>query len=875
MHTLSRPLATERRHWPARGTRRPHCFAFTLVALATLASGAAQQQPESNEGASPGQPIPEVVTAAAQAGPEEDSASAAVVEAQQDVADPEPNESSRARLPRPEDSLAAAWVDRIEQLSQDLLVGRQTLEDADRQYEELALILRERVRILDQTLDSADSPSDAAAMPQGDPPRTVEQLHVSLLSLYETRVRLLDLVSPELRGAVLGTELRGVRALQQEVNGVVQHVRFLNLSLPTSAERMGERLLLAPIPTLINFFKLFVVWLLLRAWRRWAPAGLPAARRRLGALRPQRGIYERVSTFLWYFNRVRQPIEWQIMIGAIFRYVALPEFPQQKEVALIVLRFLLSTWFAVRLIDAFAVRFGRFESEEVAAVRLRSLRLLAVWVLLLLLGTRIAELLAGKAALHAWVWVVFKALAIPVVVLLLRWWRSYVLERLESELGSTPWLEAVRTRSQPMRRLLDTTVGVGRLALLQISRTTIRSLSSVEGGRRLVAGVMRRDIARQSAQLETVGQPLPDDRRIALREPTTTLVEGVGTRLLAQIGDATAGSGLPLALVGERGSGKTTTLRRALDKLEAPSLFLECPYGDFEALRSALAHELGMAPGSLDSRAFGERASELGLRAIAIDNAHRLSRPIVGGQQDLDRAATFLRDSRAGLTLLSSFDSASWQYLSRLRENRNIGTPLMVPPWTEKQIARLIEIKCDELGLELDFSHLMLPRRFDEVEYSSPEERHRVGFYRMLWFSSDGNPKVAQRLWARSLLVSEEGRLVVRFPDEPDPAELEAVTLPHLLVLRYIAQCEAATADEIAAGLRMDIEEVSNSLFLSQRRGWVEPCEARYRISGIWFRTITRVLSRKNLLLSNRQSMLALANREDETRAEETPGEAA
>ena len=55
--------------------------------------------------------------------------------------------------------------------------------------------------------------------------------------------------------------------------------------------------------------------------------------------------------------------------------------------------------------------------SDSSGLRLRSLRLLAAWLLILGLGLAIAEDLAGQGTLYAWVWNFFKFFTLPVLIL--------------------------------------------------------------------------------------------------------------------------------------------------------------------------------------------------------------------------------------------------------------------------------------------------------------------------------------------------------------------------------------------------------------------------------------------------------------------------
>jgi hypothetical protein len=160
----------------------------------------------------------------------------------------------------------------------------------------------------------------------------------------------------------------------------------------------------------------------------------------------------------------------------------------------------------------------------------------------------------------------------------------------------------------------------------------------------------------------------------------------------------------------------------------------------------------------------------------------------------------------------------------------------------------LIDLRCTEVDISPDFGNLVLPRQLDEVDYDTHEERNRRGFSRILWNAAEGNPEVALQLWVDSLSVSPDGKIIVNIPRLPETGELEGLNITVLLVLRVITQSGLATQDDIIESLRFPMGDVVRAVRFSMQHGWIEEINGRYRLTWKWFRSITLVLSRQNLL---------------------------
>jgi len=227
---------------------------------------------------------------------------------------------------------------------------------------------------------------------------------------------------------------------------------------------------------------------------------------------------------------------------------------------------------------------------------------------------------------------------------------------------------------------------------------------------------------------------------------------------------------------------------------------------------------------------------------------------MLGGQSELDRLSKRIRALDTTLTTVATIDSAAWQYLSRVREGQLTGVATIeISAWTEGQIGELIEQRSAELGMDLSYHRLTFPRLLLEQDFDTPEQGVRASFRRILWSEADGNPSVAMSLLVDALIVEPDGRFAVQLPDNPSPNELEGVKLVTLLVLRFLLQSDGATTKDLVAGLRYAESMIQNALRTATMRGWIEELDGHYRVTWKWFRTVTRVLARRNFLGSTRQ----------------------
>ena len=768
------------------------------------------------------------------------------------------------------------WAQRLELLLDEIRKGEKERKDADALYMELAPILQERRRKLRKALVWAQSPiaiisvdeqtlqtsqegagveaEQTAEVPGATPqpqPITVKNLHATVTALYDMRIGLLQHVTTEFRAGVTGAGLTGVRELNGEIEQLILHVRFQVLSIPQEFANATNILRRAPLPIIGHTLELILALVVFFWWRRWAASGLAKARRKLLDARPRRRRNLRIAKFLWYVDRVRSPLEWLVLLAVFFSVVDLPIQDELEKAPWIAAQWVLLAWFAVAFINAMAARGIAGLSGESAALRLRSLQLVAAWLVLLGLGLDLAVEYTGRGTIYAWFWMLFEILTLPVLILLIALWRSEIFRQLENEPKNPAWVRNALQHKRGPRSYVSAAVASPYLITVRLQQQFLRAISGLEWGRRLQASLYKRELTREKARLGTLGgQPISAELRDRLLVGRGQIIDKVArgelTRLAELVEDDRGGVAV---IVAERGCGKSLMLQRLAMKFERQALIFDCPPAGYEAFQKAFAGALGLSEDKASSGEIARGLKKCGARLVGIDNLHRLIRPVKGGQQGLDRLSQLFRETGGRILWILTIDKLTWHFLNSVRAERAV-TPAIFELllWTEEQIGDLIDQRCRDAGITPDFGQLILPRHDDDAGQETLAERNRLAFHRLLWDAADGNPAVALRLWADSLAVTEDGKVIVHLPSPPATSEIEKLTPTQLLVLRVIAQSELIARDEIVESLRFSEANVGNAILVSLQQGWVEEVDGRYRLSWDWYRTITRVLVRRNFL---------------------------
>ena len=818
--------------------------------------------------------LPVAVNAAEQNTTSENSETAQAQETEQkEIAEPaETSAESESSADQPADEVSTPkseverWQERVETLLEEIDKGLKTSEEANQLYEELSQQLRLKRKVLDDVLRWAESPTtevEAASQPvEGEDvvvgeerSVTVEDVYNSMVGLYETRILLLQAVTPDLKTQITGHGEAGQTKFKGEMEYMMLYLRFHAMAIPQLWPLLLDQLVATPVLIIFDLLKLVLAIVLFRWWRQWAPQGLVDLRGRIMRIRPRTQHSLRLARLVWYLQEIRAPLEWMILLGVLIKLVSTPSLIVIEDFLHIVFNALLFAWLAVRLINAIASRGVAGLADDTSGLRLRSLRLVAAWILVLSLGLKLTETYTGEGTIYAMVWTLFQALSVPVVILLLSWWRLEVKQSLEKVPALPGWIANITQNQGFPRRYLSTLFGALYLTHIALRQFGIRQLSRFVSGRVFVVNLISRELyqhqERKALALNT--RPLDNelsDQLLVVEGEISKKVYGKELKRLTEfIG---FGDGGMVSIRGERGIGKSQLLKDLAHNFDENCIIVKCSTQGFDGVVRDLAAKFSTQADLLNPALFADLVESHGIRFIAFDDVHLLARPKMNGVVELDRLSGFVEPlrSRVKAALLITMNRSAYQYLRRLRGERAVlMDSLELPAWTLEQITELIEIRSQEVGIEADFSEIEIPYQYDDIEFESLDERNRSWFYRILWSMSAGNPSVALRLWKDSLAQTPDGRVIVQvLPQVFAVDSMDGVNMPILLMLRVIVQSGMTTSEEIAESLQLPSIVVENGIRYALHSGWIEESDGYYQITWRWFRTVKQVLTRQNLL---------------------------
>ncbi len=681
-------------------------------------------------------------------------------------------------------------------------------------------------------------------------------LRDDLVLLNHDRLRLLPGMSDDRRDDLTGFGASGRAQARREAEQIALELRFHAMSLPRDVASVFDEIQSRPLDFVVRALQLIVLVALFRWWRGNGDTLLEAWRA------PSRG-FERTqidrirSRVFWYVRRIRRPVEWLLVLAILPMIVGTASDMPELRLPWLALVWTLGGRAVVRTIDAIAERQSLyvFGGRDHAKLRFRSLRLIGVLVTSVGLILTLTSDIVGQGTIYRWVLQGCWILVAPVFAWLVSKWRPIIFERLEALARPNAVVRWAKQNQSGVIGFLAAAVGGGYLLAQGTSGWVVRQLSGLDTTRKVLAYLFRREVAKQAetATQGVRGEPLAgaafDKLGPQSAGSNAPVLEGPARPLVDQVLALAGGQASTLSVVvGERGAGKTTFLRRVIGQSSDTTCIVGCPPEGFEALLEALAVQFDAPDYEPESVARAIRDS--GPSIICIDDAHRMIAPAVGGLEELDRFTQFALEVGGDVSWIVAVQHAAWHFVGRARADRVFFDQVIeLPRWSEEDIASLIQSRTRAVGLSPNFDELVVAADADERPLE--ERRTELGYYRILWDHSAGNPAVALQAWRHSLFVrTAEEEPVVRLFIEPSAAEIERLPGTLLFVLRAIVQLELATATQVAECTQLPVADVADAIRFSVARGYVEPQAGRFRLSWAWYRTITTVLTRQHLLVA-------------------------
>ncbi|MCK6264977.1 ATP-binding protein [Vibrio sp. ZSDE26] len=685
--------------------------------------------------------------------------------------------------------------------------------------------------------------------------RQTESSYLTLNSLSQSKQALLMLADERTRENLIGFGPSGVKQFNQEWALVQVNLEYMVYFQVRSFGAFLQDLFISPVPVIWVALKVFAIYFVLTWWLTNSQRLISIFRETQLGVNTAPPIWVRI---IWYLTRAQRAIAWLVAITLSLRVLSSIPSLQHLIFLEIFTWWVLGGSIAISFILEFVYRHSRRSSPEMIALRLKTIQRYVWSAIFAGVVLQISLRTLGQATIYHWIYSALFFWFVLVTLSVLRLWRIHVFEIVTQQTDRPVWLQwAVTHRDTFILRIVATAVAIAWISIHTFQHRVVSALSQYSFFSQALAYLFKIEVAKQAetsdAQShlvrvkgnETFNYVLPGSQDSDLIRYAQDEIKTLSKYLLSD-------SPAICVVSGERGVGATTLLNTILHKVKnAEPIYLNCPYSGYKELLELFALSLGLEESATEIQvlAFLRKSEQTYL--IAVDNAQRLVKPMVGGLSGLIKLTNLLRRSKKNHRVVMAIEKSSWRFVDRARGERLLfDWVAFMPRWSELQIQELLDSRINtQIENPLSFEGLVVPKQWDQEDITEAE-RARKGFYRILWHYSDGNPTVALRFFRLSLNRDKETKQVkVRLFTAPQSAELESMPKPMLAVIRSIVQLEVASPEELSECTQLSIAEVIGTLRYFQSRGFIEWSEDKARVSDHWFRHITNVLDRQHLLV--------------------------
>lgn len=684
---------------------------------------------------------------------------------------------------------------------------------------------------------------------------SVQEYYLTMHSYSQSKQDLLKLAQARIYNKLTGFGPYGVTQFKTELHLTELNAQYLVYYQIQSFKAFIKDLTISPVPVIAMVVKLFLIYLLLSWWLRNSNDIIRHFRKNKLETASAPSIWIRL---IWYVSKANRPIAWLIAITVSLDILSTLQSLQHVKFLDIFTWWILGGSIAVKFILEFAYRNSRSTTKDITAIRLSTIRYYVWSVIGAGVILQMAETTIGEGTIYHWISSLLFLWFIFVSVLVLRKWKPYVFSETNISLEMPVWASwAVSKKNSFGLSTIATAIMTFWLITRNIKQFVITNLSQYAFFSQALAYLFRIEVAKQSdnggTNTNLVKLKGDDIYNYVLPGKEDSALIGYATEEIKELSRYILSDSPAMCVVsGERGIGTTTLVKQILYRVNnAEAIYLNCPNSGYSDLVSELAVQIGLDAQASDIQVLAYlRKSEVNY-LIAVDNAQRLVKPMVGGLTGLMKFTNLMRRSKKNHRILLAIEKSSWRFVDRARGERLLfDLVTFMPRWSEAQISELLNSRLNQnVDNPVSFDDLSLPKQWDQDDVSE-EERAQRGFYRILWHYADGNPTVALRFFRLSLRRDQKTeKVVVRLFQAPQADELEKMPKPMLAILRSIVQLEMSTPEDLSECTQLTIPEVIGTLRYFESRGYIEWTGDKARISEHWYRFITNALHRQHLLV--------------------------
>jgi len=315
------------------------------------------------------------------------------------------------------------------------------------------------------------------------------------------------------------------------------------------------------------------------------------------------------------------------------------------------------------------------------------------------------------------------------------------------------------------------------------------------------------------------------------------------------------------ALVGERGSGKTSFVHRIDDEFTPGT---EVHYISLDKLVYTKKHLLNLLAETFDLHT-GDEIKEYikqlkqlsGRRVVVVDNIHDMYIRNMHGFEALETFLLIVSQTKAHILWAVTASRYAWCYLDKVLNVSDYFSHISVCDALDgEQISQLILSRHKASGYELEFvadedisSSRLYKKHLGERE--ALQNYLQKIFFRNLADVARGNASVAMSFWLRSIKEFDEQKMVIQPVSYTSLSDIEDVFTENLFTLSALVLHDNLSVDELAMATNLEKDQCRLILSRLHSKGILVRYDQQFKLNDLIYRQTIRFLEQRNVIHLN------------------------
>ncbi len=313
-----------------------------------------------------------------------------------------------------------------------------------------------------------------------------------------------------------------------------------------------------------------------------------------------------------------------------------------------------------------------------------------------------------------------------------------------------------------------------------------------------------------------------------------------------------------LAILGEKGSGKSTLVRFLHDEIfkETPgeSISFTHTRQKKEDLIESLSEKLGFKKMSTSDELVEALKKHKKGSAISIENIQNCYLRNIHGYEAIKSLINIISETRNEIFWVVSCSRYAWNFLNVVfKVSEYFSHSILTDDLNEKDIENLIMKRQKASGYQLWFqadNSTLKSRSYRKLldNDEAAQAYLREHYFEKLSRMAEGNATVAMIFWIRSIGEFDDNYFSIQPFDFGETEYLDGLDSVSTFALSAFILHDALTSEELAQVLNISVEESAMVILRLKARGLLVPMGKYHTLNDLIYRQVVRLLKTKNIL---------------------------